>query len=254
MSPLTGILHVHSTYSYDGEHSLEEIAAFAGRRGYRFVGMAEHSDTLDDASVAAFVADCARVSSSNCLIIPGIEFTCRNKLHLLGFGVRSFTGSRDPLQVAGFIRRSGGIAVVAHPIRYGYSLPENLSGSVDGIEVWNAAYDGRFVPNDRSMRLVRSIRREHRSCLAFGGQDLHRLQDHRSVEITVDCDRLESAAVLDAIRRGDFIISNPYFTLASRRPIPWLRLAWFGLARRSYLLAKAARDFATGGSHAHRAG
>ena len=42
----TGIIHIHSNLSYDGRQSLEEIALFARKRGYCFVGMTEHSDTF----------------------------------------------------------------------------------------------------------------------------------------------------------------------------------------------------------------
>jgi hypothetical protein len=242
MSPWRGILHVHSRYSYDGEHSLEEIASFAGRRGYSFVCMSEHSDTLDEEKVARFVEECGRVSNSGCLIIPGIEFTCQNRLHLMGLGVRGYISSRDPLQVTDFIHSQGGIAVICHPIRYQYLIPHDLSRVVDGIEVWNGVYDGRLVPNDRSLRLIREVRRYNKSCLAFGGQDLHRLHERDSVEITVDCDRLAEDALVRALKNGDFFIQNPYFKLSPLTPEPWPKLATITLARRFYLLAKMARD------------
>lgn len=43
-SDLIGVLHVHTTYS-DGAHSLAEMAAAAAERGYRYVGIADHSQT-----------------------------------------------------------------------------------------------------------------------------------------------------------------------------------------------------------------
>ena len=70
--PLRGIVHVHSNYSYDGHNSLEEIARYARTRGYHFVGMTEHSDTFDRSRMRDYVQDCARMSTSECLLIPGI--------------------------------------------------------------------------------------------------------------------------------------------------------------------------------------
>ncbi len=43
-SELTGMLHVHTTYS-DGAHSLAEMAAAAAARGYAYLGIADHSQT-----------------------------------------------------------------------------------------------------------------------------------------------------------------------------------------------------------------
>ena len=92
MKDLKGIIHVHSNYSYDGQHSIDEIAQFGRKRGYSFIGMTEHSDTLDEEKVALYVEECRRVSSPDCLIIPGIEFSCDNNLHLIGLGVRTLYG------------------------------------------------------------------------------------------------------------------------------------------------------------------
>ena len=46
-----GIIPVHSNYSYDGRHTTGEIAAFARARGFAFIAMSEHSDTLDSEKV-----------------------------------------------------------------------------------------------------------------------------------------------------------------------------------------------------------
>ena len=115
---LKGIIHVHSNLSYDGQHSLEEIAQYAKKCGYGFVGMTEHSDTFDNDKMSDFVNECRRLSNSELLVIPGVEFTCENKLHLLGLGIEHFTDVKDPISVARFIRAQGGLAIVSHPVRY----------------------------------------------------------------------------------------------------------------------------------------
>src|SRR5438128_5838222 len=159
MRRVKGIIHVHSNYSYDGEHSLAEIAQHGITRGYGFIGMSDHSDTFDSQKMADYVKECERVSHPTCVIIPGIEFRCENNLHLVGLGMGHYTSEKDPIKVTECIHAEGGIAIVAHPGRYRYQIPASLVGAVDGIEVWNASHDGRFAPNERSLNLLKELRR-----------------------------------------------------------------------------------------------
>ena len=242
MKDLKGIIHVHSNFSYDGQHSLDEIAQFGRKRGYSFIGMTEHSDTLDEEKVALYVKECRRVSSPDCLIIPGIEFSCYNNLHLIGLGVSRYTSSRDPLRVSKFIQQNGGIAIVAHPKRYNYDIPAELAETLNGIEIWNASYDGRLVPNDRSINLLNNFRTLNSLIFAFGGQDLHRITDHSHVQVIVSCEELGKDTILGALKEGTFVISSPSFQIDGRCQQGWLMLVLIITARRLYDLAKAIRD------------
>lgn len=239
---LRGLVHVHSILSYDGRHDVGEIAMHARRSGYAFVAMSEHSDTLTDDTMAAFVEACKRVSSAQCLVIPGIEFTCRDNLHLLGFGVSRYTAERDPAAVARFIRRQGGVAVMAHPVRYAYRLPPDVAVHLHGIEVWNAAYDGRFVPNSETRRLLRRLRGEHGQLLAFGGRDLHAIENACGVHLEVSCEALQAEAVVDAMRRGRFSIANGFVRIDAAREGLWLTCHLLDLLWRLYRGAKHTRD------------
>ncbi len=241
MKNLRGIIHVHSTFSYDGKHSLEEIAAMARKRGYDFVGITEHSDTLDDDKMTAMVEECKRVSSPKCLIIPGVEFTCENNLHLVSVGVERYTDLKRPGEVARFVQEQGGVAVVAHPVRYRYKIPAEMLPHIDGIEIWNAGYDGRFIPNDRSIRLLADLRHNHPSLLALAGQDLHRIQDHRHVTLTLQCADFTRQGVVQALKAGDFFMENPYFRLDGRRFPAGGRLWAMGRMRRLYEAVRACK-------------
>ncbi len=237
-----GIIHVHSKMSYDGQNTLEEIALLAKKRGYSFVGMTEHSDTFDEKGMSHFVKECRRLSNPDFILIPGIEFTCENNLHLIGLGIEHFTAIRDPISVARFIKKEGGLSIVAHPIRYGYKMPVGLEKEIDGIEVWNAGYDGRFVPNDRSIALWQSLRGRNDAILAFGGEDLHEITDHGHVKLTVSCDELTEGTIIRVLREGNYLITNPYFQLRPASLNGGLNLMSIVLARRAYLVAKAIRD------------
>jgi hypothetical protein len=215
MTTVSGILHVHSRFSYDGKHSLDEIADFGRRRGYGFICMSEHSNTLDASSMAAHVAECERVSTDACIVIPGVEFSIGN-LHLLGFGVRRLAPAGEARDVARFIRDEGGAAVVAHPVRYHYQVAEELAESLTGIEVWNGGYDGRFVPDHRVLRLWQRLKASHSALLAFGGPDLHRFNEHNQVKTSITCETVTPEAIMQALREGRFAIVNGCVTLDAR--------------------------------------
>src|SRR4030067_2805075 len=224
MKRFKGIIHVHSNYSHDGQHSLEEIVQFGTRCGYNFIGMSEHSDTLNEEKMTEYVKECQKVSSSHCLIIPGIEFTCENNLHIVGLGVQHYTEAKNPFKVTEFIQKQGGLAIIAHPTRYNYKIRADLAIMVDGIEIWNSVYDGRFVPNDKSLNLVKEIKNNNKTILAFGGQDLHRINGNCKVETTLSCDKLNNFAILQALKEGKFTISNHYFWLDSKCDISSLKI------------------------------
>ena len=237
-----GILHVHSNLSYDGQNTLAEIASLAKRRGYRFVGLSEHSDTFDQHKMAHLVDECRRLSDASFLMVPGLEFTCDNHLHLLALGIEHYTDAMNPALVARFVRAQGGLAILSHPSRYGYQIPSGLEMLLDGIEVWNAGYDGRFIPNDRSIRLWKSLRARNNSLRAFGSQDLHAIGDHRHVRVSVRCEQLTRDAILKSLKGGNFVISNSYVRLRSDSSPGWMKLNAIGAGRRAYLTAKAIRD------------
>jgi hypothetical protein len=238
-----GIVHVHSTFSYDGEHTLAELAAFGRQCGYSFIGMAEHSNTFDDAKMKAFVEECRGLSDGGFLLIAGIEFSCEGDLHLMGLGIKEFTSVRDPIAVARFIREQGGLAIVSHPSRYGYEIPQELVGEIDGIEVWNASNDSRFMPDGQVIDLWRRLKRHNRALAAFGGQDLHRITRQRHVKLVLDGQgELTSERILASLRRGKFIVSNRYLRVDGGQPPGRTRQRALALMWRALVLAKSVRD------------
>lgn len=239
-----GLIHVHSNFSYDGVHSLSELEEFGRKKGYHFIALTEHSETLNDETMLRYVAECENVSRAGCLIVPGIEFDCENDIHILGLGAERYTSRKDAVEVAQFIKEQNGIAVIAHPKRRNHSVPSALLEVADGIEVWNVAYDGRFVPNTQALRLLEKARDESngRRRLAFGGQDLHRLTAQSKVETTVAGDHLDKKALLEALGMGDFIVSNQYFKLKATERIRFARYAFICSAREVYSVAKAIKN------------
>lgn len=242
-SVFTGILHVHSNFSYDGVHSVDELAAFGRACGYDFMAMSEHSDTLDQETMGVYVQECQRVSGGDFVMIPGIEFTCTGNLHVVGLGVPTYTALTNPVSVAEFVRERGGVPVVAHPSRYSYRIASSLAPVLGGIEIWNASYDGRFAPDNASLSLLEEFRKRNESLLAFAGQDLHRVTARRCrVSLTVRAPRLTGDAIVGGLRNGDFVISNGLFRLHARRQPGPLTVRRIVATRAMYHGAKRLRD------------
>ena len=132
-----------------------------------------------------------------------------------GLGIRHFTGVKDPIALARFIRAQGGLAVVSHPSRYGYEIPPALVGEIDGIEVWNASNDSRFVPDGKVIASPEARQ------VVLSGED--------------------GGA-------GNFIVSNRYLRVGGDRPPRWARRRVMACRWRGLAVAKAVRDHVTPGS------
>ena len=238
----TGIMHVHSTYSYDGKNTVEEIAQFYKSKGYSFIFMTEHSDTFNLRLMSRFVQECDRLSNKNFFVIPGIEYTCENNLHLMGLGIRKYQDLVNPIEVAQHIRIENGLSVISHPSRYNYILPNGLEGEIDGVEIWNAIYDGRFIPNHSSISLLQSLRSDYPNLLAFGGQDLHSIKPYPHVRLRISCDKLSEESLLLALRHGKYEIFNSYFCIDAIASENRIKNTYIAMAQISYQKLKFLRD------------
>jgi len=240
---LRGIVHVHSRYSYDGKHALSEIALAARERDLDFVCMTEHSDTLDPKKVSDFVKECEALSSPEFLMIPGIEFTCDDNLHLLGIGVTRFDSAMDPVYLNQFIQENGGISVVAHPFRKSYSSLSDLLPVVNGIEVWNCTYDGRFFPNTKALELYAKAILSNPGLSAFCGMDLHRLSNFHRTFVCLEPCKVDEREVISFLRDGRFRGVSPWCEISARPSGRWIERSRLTAQRRAYLTAKKIRSF-----------
>src|SRR5690606_34178860 len=81
---LKGVVHCHSTYS-DGKNTIEQMAMAAKDRGYKYLGMADHSQSAAYAGgllLAAVEKQCAEIDALNkklkgFLVLKGIESDIR---------------------------------------------------------------------------------------------------------------------------------------------------------------------------------
>lgn len=204
---ISGILHAHSTYSYDGKLTLPELKTLFISRGLRFVCMSEHTDKLTPKTAAAFVAECRALSDDQFVFVPGFEVPYKNT-HVLMFGATKFISNfADNIQLGGWAIGTP-FVVLAHPQRNKFIVDEILESVLDGVEVWNQQYDGKKVPRLRSLQLLETLRKKKEDLIATGGIDFHRVEHLGAPVIQLDITQLSEVNIIAALKRGAFTFGN----------------------------------------------
>ena len=211
---LRGITHVHTTFSHDGEISIERLAEICTTKNLNFVLIAEHAQDLDLNLFARLVDNANRLSTNSTLLIPGLEYEGENDVHLLAFGVSSFIDpGKKLIEIAGLVRKQGGLNVIAHPKRNRYFVPNDLVDWADGVEIWNSKMDGSFAPNAKSLSFLQSLRVRNAKVHGYAGLDLHWDKQKIMVFINIFGVHLQKEALFRALQNGNFTASNAFLNL-----------------------------------------
>jgi predicted metal-dependent phosphoesterase TrpH len=204
----TGIIHAHSTYSYDAKLSLIELKSFLVERGIHFVCMTEHVDLMTPESAEKFVAECRALSDSSFLFIPGFEVPYK---HVLMVGMTEFFKNytktieelREWSERAKFV-------ILAHPVRNQFLVDDGLLGEIDALEVWNQQYEGKRVPRTRSLNLLHELRLKKQFLLGTGGVDFHRSEHMGGPFVTLEAGELTTEAIISKLTTGAFRVHSPH--------------------------------------------
>lgn len=196
------VMHAHSTWSYDGHWSLDDIARVFGGLGIDTVMMSEHDTGFDPLRFSDYRAACASASTRRCRLIPGIEYSSpENDIHILTWGLDRFLQEHQPvIDTLQAVRDAGGVAILAHPARRDAhrKIERAWLPLLSGIEVWNRKTDGLTFGRE-ALRL-----RKETKLPASVGCDFHRLKHYYPLtnrfEI-VDAANLEHELV-DALKKG----------------------------------------------------
>lgn len=201
---ITGALHIHSRYSYDGKESLSALRELFMARGLRFVCMSEHTDQLTSEAAADFVAQCRALSDAEFVFVPGFEMPYQ-EAHVLLYGCTEFGG--QVAKDATALRAAASLAslvVLAHPVRNHFILDEALTAVINGIEIWNQQYDGKWRPRCRCATLLTSLRRTRPELLATAGLDFHRREHAGAPTVLLEVEALTEAAIMAALKNGQY--------------------------------------------------
>jgi hypothetical protein len=215
---ITGILHAHSTFSYDAKLSLSELKELLRSKGIRFACMTEHVDEMTAEAAHDFVKECRALSDDSFLFIPGFEVPYRNA-HVLMVGMDGFFGNYAPsIDALRQWTEKASFVILAHPVRNHFLVDDGLLGEIDALEVWNQQYEGKRVPRTRSLFLLDELRREKQELLATGGVDLHRREHLGGPYITLDSDTLTEGAIIEKLKLGAFRVHSPQASFYGTMP------------------------------------
>lgn len=214
-----GALHIHSSFS-DGEFSIAELREVYLAAGCRFACVTDHADWFDRARLDDYVQECARHSDARFLFIPGLEYPCDDRMHIVGYGVTVLTELTEPAAVIRHIRQHHGLAVVAHPKDSHFDRIEALDPLPDGLEVWNSKYDGRYGPRPRTFALLRRMQAGRPGVRAFYGQDLHWRAQYRGLFVHVGETAVTRTTVLQSLKAGAFYAEKDGMRLPSSGLVP----------------------------------
>ena len=199
-----GIIHVHSEYSHDGRDSIAALHQFALARGIGFIGLTDHAEDFEPDRYVALQQECAAVSDARVRIIAGLEYRFNGfpGLHLLALGLSKWIAPRTP---ADFIRQTAGVAgftIMAHPVLPNYEMPDEVRAGIDAIEVWNASYNTRYLPDPRAIRLLHQINATRPEVVGTAGLDQHDARNDRGTRVLL---LEETSDPLAALRAGRFV-------------------------------------------------
>jgi predicted metal-dependent phosphoesterase TrpH len=184
-------LHVHTSYSRDGESSVEEILDRAEKTGLDVIAITDH-DSVAGARYALGVR-------SRVLVIPGIEISTKQG-HLIALGITEpVMPGLDVLETIEIAHRMGALVILPHPYhmwRHGVArkLQEALS-AVDAVEVFNSRYIVGSA-NRKAMRVARDLGKP-----GVAGSDAHNARFVGFGRTYIDASP-DVASVLAAIRSG----------------------------------------------------
>jgi len=229
MSASRGLVHVHSSYSFDSSTTLAEVKTLARGKGLSFVIQTEHSNEMTLDSHRRYLEEARGLADDRFFMLPGVEYaTADNRIHVLVLGVDAFWEDlrlcpADRLvELLGRVRSAGGLSILAHPERADAidRLPAGALGSIDGIEVWNGKTD-KLGPSPRGILEAMRRRRRGERVLALAGLDLHRPADHVPVGIETERAPAGESDLLAMIREARFrIYAGPIRWDASRCGVP----------------------------------
>jgi hypothetical protein len=213
-----GVIHVHSSYSHDCCDSLQRLRTFALDRGIAFIGLTDHAEDVGPERFESYLRHCRAVSDDQVSIVAGLEYRFDEfpGMHLLALGLKRWMAPRTPEEFIRDARDAAMFTIAAHPLLADYRLPDVVAQGIDAVEVWNASYNTRYLPDPRAIRLLHTIRRTRPDVVGTVGLDQHDCGNDREVRVVIDDGVADPIA---ALKRGRF--TNVGRTMSFEAAVEW---------------------------------
>lgn len=197
-----GNLHTHTTLS-DGQKSPEEAVALYKEKGYDFLALTDHwvlSETVE---------------TPDFLLLSGIEYdtgkTVRDGItHIVGVGMEEAPAlahtHQPPQQIIDEINRCGGLAFLAHPA-WSLNRPDHIEklNGLAGAEIYNTTSSSPWNARPDSGLLLDEVFSFGKLLPCTAADDAHWYNgDEARSFLMVKAEELTRAAILNALRNGDF--------------------------------------------------
>ena len=200
---MKGDLHVHTTFSHDGEQIPAQVIAASMTAGYDFVAFTEHNTT------AHLKKD---HSTDKMLVIAGYEHTTP-VAHMNIYGIRAIPKKADintkeeMEEYLAPLREQGAIIQLNHPNSSNYYSRFGYDIDFDFLEILN----GSFSKDDhKTLNDYQTLLCEGRRLIATGGTDVHRNYTVRAVYNNVLVRERSEEAVLEGLLAGrNFVTVKP---------------------------------------------
>lgn len=222
-----GNTHTH-TLNSDGENTPDDVVRWYRSNGYQFLVITDHEYLTDAAALNAIFGRDERF-----LVIPGQEVTGRAEgkpVHVNQIGAKELVMPATLPTIFEVLQRdvtmvheAGAIAQINHP-NFGWALSGADLARVENatlVEIWNGHpqvnnLGGGGTPSAESM--WDTALTAGKRLFAIADDDAHHFKTEHLADaasaapnrgwIYVRAEKLTEAAILDAIRRGDFYASN----------------------------------------------
>ncbi|MEM3546324.1 MAG: CehA/McbA family metallohydrolase [Candidatus Bathyarchaeia archaeon] len=182
-------IHVHTVHS-DGRGTVKEVLKIAKLKGLNGLAITDH-DTLEGYFQARIYCGCL-------LVIPGYEVHT-DAGHVIVLGLETLPSEEGRIcyeELIEWVRRLGGLTVLAHPAAGRVMMKRWLSCKPDAVEVLNALYPLHGCFTRRSLNLALKL-----DVPAVGGSDAHYPQNVGDAYTVVESDSLSLDEFMDNFRR-----------------------------------------------------
>jgi predicted metal-dependent phosphoesterase TrpH len=206
---VSGDSHDHSLYS-DGSGTIAQNFVSAQKQGIDFVTITDHSNSRgwDDALIAG--------TQYGIIPIRGNEYSHRTYSHALFINVnqeKNYSSLDPPVAVQALKDDTNGkgLAFVAHPFDDGKDHWQETNGweaPIDGIEVWNSWYAGRYVVNAKAFAKWDELNTQGRRLYGITTTDTHSARYIGEAYTTVFTEEYTAEGILDGHRAGRMYGSN----------------------------------------------
>ncbi len=231
---IRGIVHCHTTLSYDGKVELTDLCKLLRQQGFGFVALTEHPQGVSAANYRQFVRKCQEASNGEFVVIPGLEFRCDGGVEIAGIGVSELLHGGAPDRVVACIREDGGFAIWVHPWRNRRWTCSFLD--CDAVEVLNLKVDGTLAPNLTLWHKTVQERKAGRQFHAIFGVDFHDLSQPFSAWVECQVPELTPRAIVESLCKGRFVNRVPYATMPSSGTAALIDCALMVLFRLAFLV------------------